>query len=162
MAESQLFSEGVDRLLTAIRPYGGVDRVAFPQNLTETAARRSPGETLHAWFVRLVNEACHGEPKEVALEDNIAVFVRLIWKNKKQLLYANIQTLVVMRDLDDYYLEEGSDATYLRLDFDYNTLGEPFSHPLAHIHVEGDLSPRFALDGGTCGNIGLLPKNWST
>lgn len=153
MAESQLFSDGVDRLLKAIRPYGGLDRVAFPQNLTETAARRSPGEVLHAWFVRLVNDFCEGHPKRVAIEDNIAVFVRLIWKNKKRLLYANIQTLVVTDDLDDYYLQAGAEATYLRLDFDYTTLGEPFSHPLAHIHVEGALSPRFALDGGNSGNI---------
>ena len=77
MAESQLFSDGVDRLLKAIRPYGGPDRVAFPQNLTETAARRSPGEVLHAWFVRLVNDFCEGHPKRVAIDDNIAVFVTI-------------------------------------------------------------------------------------
>src|SRR5271157_598626 len=94
MAESHLFSEGVDRLLEAIRPYGGLDRVAFPQNLTESGARRSPGEPLHGWFVRLVDAFCEGNPKRVAVEDNIAVFVRLVWKNKNRLLYANIQTLV--------------------------------------------------------------------
>ena len=126
--------------------------MAFPQNLSEAAARRSPGESLHAWFVRLVNDFCDGHPKRVAIEDNIAVFVRLLW-TKKRLLYANVQTLVATDDLDDYYLGAGGEATYLRLDFDYATLGEPFSHPLAHIHVEGSLSPRFALDGGNAGNV---------
>jgi hypothetical protein len=103
--------------------------------------------------VRLVNDFCEGHPKRVAIEDNIAVFLRLVWKNKKRLLYANIQTLVATDDLEDYYLGAGGEAIYLRLDFDYTTLGDPFSHPLAHIHVEGALSPRFALDGGTSGNI---------
>ncbi len=153
MAESQLFSEGVDRLLLKIRPYGGFDRVAFPHNLQEADARRSHGESPHAWFARLVTTYCDEDPKQVAIEDNIAVFVRLVWKNKKRLLYANIQTLVTTVDLDDYFLGAGGDATYLRLDFDYTTLGEPFSHPLAHIHVEGAITPRFALDGGNSGNI---------
>jgi hypothetical protein len=69
------------------------------------------------------------------------------------LVYANIQTIVTASDLEDYYLDLNAQAIYLRLDFDYKTLGDPFSHPLAHIHVEGDLSPRFALEGGTSGNI---------
>jgi hypothetical protein len=129
MAEARLFSEGVDRLLEAIRPYGGLDRVAFPQNLTESGARRSPAEPLHAWFVRLVDAFCEGNPKRVAVEDNIAVFVRLVWKNKTRLLYANIQTLVATDDLDDYYLGAGGEATYLRLDFDYTTLGRPIFPP---------------------------------
>lgn len=153
MAENPLFSEGVDRLLVAIRPYGGLDRVAFPPSLTEADARRSPGESLHTWFERLVIKYCEGHPNRVAIEDNIAVFVRLVWTKKKRLLYANIQTLVATVDLDDYFLDAGADATYLRLDFDYTTLGDPFSHPLAHIHVEGAMSPRFALDGGNSGNI---------
>ena len=75
------------------------------------------------------------------------------WYGKKQLGYANIQTIRASCDLDDYYLADEAEAIYLRLDFDYKTLGDPFSHPLAHIHIEGDLSPRFALDGGTSGNI---------
>jgi hypothetical protein len=87
------------------------------------------------------------------LEDNLAVFARLGWNGRKQLLYANIQALIANCDLDDYYLGDEAEAMYLRLDFDYKTLGDPFSHPLAHIHMEGDLSPRFALDGGDCGNI---------
>jgi hypothetical protein len=32
-------------------------------------------------------------------------------------------------------------------------LGEPFSHPLAHIHVNDHPNLRFALDGGNAGNI---------
>ena len=36
-----------------------------------------PEETLRQWFVRVVNDYCDGQPKRTALEDNIAVFVKL-------------------------------------------------------------------------------------
>ena len=35
----------------------------------------------------------------------------------------------------------------------YNTLGDPFTHPLAHVHVSDESHPRFSLDGGTSGNV---------
>jgi hypothetical protein len=152
MPESESFSVAVDRLLQAIRPYGRAES-SYPSSLDDAESRRVENERLHQWFVRMVDRFCGGEPKVVALEDNLAVFVRLGWSGKKQLLYSHIHTLVSSCDLDDYYLGGEAQAIYLRLDFDYKTLGDPFSHPLAHIHIEGDLSPRFALDGGDCGNI---------
>jgi hypothetical protein len=152
MPESRSFSIGVDRLLQDIRPYGRAES-CYPRNLDDAQSRRKDNETLREWFVRIVDQFCGGDPKLVALEDNLAVFVRLGWKDRKQLLYANIQTVRATCDLDDYYLTAGAEAIYLRLDSDYKTLGDPFSHPLSHIHLEGDLAPRFALDGGNCGNI---------
>ena len=169
MSESQSFSIGVDRLLQDIRPYGRTES-CYPRLLDDAQSRRKANECLQQWFVRMVDQFCAGDPKVVALEDNLAVFVRLGWKDKKQLLYANIQTVRTTCDLDDYYLGTGVEAIYLRLDFDYQTLGDPFSHPLAHIHLEGDLSPRFALDGGNEGNIvvdyleflyrNYVPRKW--
>lgn len=152
VAESQMFSIGVDRLLQAVQPHGRAAS-AFPPSLDETESRRIPGEKLQRWFVRVVDLFCEGEPKRAALEDNIALFVKLSWKDRQRLIYANIQTVVAACDLDGYYLDRDAEAQYLRLDFDYKSLGDPFSHPLTHIHVEGDLSPRFALDGGLSGNI---------
>ena len=152
MAESESFSESVDRLFSEIRPYGRPES-SFPRGLDDAGSRRKANEDLHPWFVRMVDQACDGDPKRVALEANLAVFARLSWHDKKQLSYANIQSLIATCDLDDYYLGSAAEAIYLRLDFDYKTLGAPFSHPLAHIHVEGDLSPRFALDGGASGNV---------
>jgi hypothetical protein len=151
MRESQSFSVGVDRLLQAVQPHGQLVS-CYPGDLDEARARRNSGESLHAWFCRIVNQ-CGGDPQHFALEDNLAVFVRLGWKDRKQLRYANVQTICTTCHLVEYYLEGGCDATYLRLDFDYTSLGDPFSHPLAHIHVEGDRAPRFALDGGNAGNI---------
>jgi len=101
----------------------------------------------------MVDQFCGGDPKRTAIEDNIAVFVELSWRDRTRLIYANVQTVVAACDLDDYYLGLNGDAQYLRLDFNYETLGDPFSHPLAHVHVEGELVPRFALEGGIAGNI---------
>ena len=150
MPDSLLFSIGVDNLLEAIRPHGR-DEVRFPRGLVESEARRHPSERLQTWFRRVVDRSCGGEPGLIAIEDNIAVLVAL--NGRPRLSYASIQTVIATTDLDDYYLDEAAQAQYLRLDLDYRTLGDPFSHPLAHVHVEGELSPRFALDGGYSGNI---------
>jgi hypothetical protein len=152
MPDSTLFSIGVERLLRAVRPYGG-STSAFPPQLNESEFRRNPGETLHAWFVRAVDGLCGSDPKRAAVEDNIACFIKLSWKDRRRLIYASAQTVVATCDLEDYYLDADREAQYLRLDFDYHSLGKAFSHPLVHIHTEGDLSPRFALDGGTSGNV---------
>ena len=152
MDDSWLFSDGVDRVLDAIRPYRGDGLATFPKDLSKSEARRSPSEPLQAWFKRLVDKYCKGDPRRVAIEDNIAVFVQLKWQNKDRLVYANVQTLIATVDLEKYYLGESDKADYLRLDSDCETLGTPFSHPLAHIHIEADL-PRFGLDGGISGNI---------
>jgi hypothetical protein len=88
----------------------------------------------------------------VAVEDNIGVFAILDWGGRRTLKAANVQVVVADCDLQDYYLGHG-DARYLRLDCDYNTLGTPFSHALAHVHIGDDPSPRFALDGGLAGNV---------
>lgn len=152
MADEGLFSVGVDQLLQRIRPYADVS--IFPTGFDEPAARRQPAESLRNWFVRMVDHFCGGDTERAAIENNIAVFVRLGWRDRKTLVYANIQALVTDVGLEDFYLgDESAGAQYLRLDLDYQTLGDPFSHPLAHVHVEGDLSPRFALDGGDAGNI---------
>jgi len=153
MPGSQLFSVGVDNLLQEIRPYGQPESI-FPQRYIAADGRRVSGEATHAWFRRLVDAYCDGDPKRSSIEDNIAVFLKLTWRHRTELHFASIQTLVTPCDLDDYYLECPADeAIYLRLDFDYGTLGTPFSHPLAHIQIDDDRWPRFALDGGVSGNI---------
>lgn len=153
MRNSRSFSDGVDRLLDAIRPYAGQGEAHFPRGLDASKARLADNEEVHSWFVRLVDTFCEGEPKLVALEENIAVFVTLRWLSKTELTYANMQVLIATDDLDAFYLDPTVDALYLRLDSDHQNLGEPFSHPLPHIHVRGPLSPRFSLDGGNCGNV---------
>ncbi len=154
MPESRSFSAGVDDLLEKLRPHGRRES-CVPDKLDDGTSRRKAGEELRSWFIRMVDTFCDGDTGPVKLEDNIAVFARLRWRDRKGLEYANIQTVVADCDLDTYYLTAEGEAMYLRMDFDYGSLGDPFSHPLAHIHVDGDLSPRFALDGGGSGNIVL-------
>ena len=114
-------------------------------------AGRGSAENLHGWFGRLVDKYCQGEPLRAGIEENIALMANFRWE-KGRLMYASVSTLITGPTLEDYYLAGGG-ATYLRLDLNYKTLGEPFSHPLAHIHVGDADSPRFALDGGTSGNV---------
>lgn len=152
MPEVELFSAGVERLLSYIRPYGR-PTTAFPHGLNADSTYFQAGETLRQWFVRLVDAKCAGDPRRVAIEDGIAVFANLAWRSDL-LRYASIPTLIVVgATLDDFYLDSDVPAIYLRLDLNYQTLGTPFSHPLAHIHVTDDSFPRFALDGGNCGNV---------
>jgi hypothetical protein len=152
MASSQSFSHGMDVLIRDLRGYGATGTSCFPRSLSPNESRREPNESLHAWFARLTDNFAGGQPKACAIEDNIAVFAAIDWQ-ERVLAYANIQVLVVDCDLEDFYVSQPARGQYLRLDFDKNTLGEPFSHPLPHIQVGEGCSARFSLDGGTSGNV---------
>lgn len=146
----QSFSDGVDKVVALVRPYSRPE-TAFPAALDVADTRRGSAEDLHGWFVRLVDKYCQGDPLLVGIEENIALMAKFKWE-KNRLTYASVPTLITESTLEEYYLDGGS-ATYFRLDLNYETLGEPFSHPLAHIHIGDEDSPRFALDGGTSGNV---------
>jgi hypothetical protein len=148
--EAESFSDGVDNVIALVRPHGRPE-TAFPTGLDVADTRRVSGEDLHGWFVRLVDKYCRGDPQLIAVEVNVALMAKFRWE-KDRLVYASVPTLVAAVTLDEYYLDGGS-ATYFRLDLNSETLGEPFSHPLPHIHVGDADSPRFALDGGTSGNV---------
>ncbi|HXY36543.1 MAG TPA: hypothetical protein VEI07_20065 [Planctomycetaceae bacterium] len=154
MAESQSFSESLDELLEIIRPHGRSITV-FPWGLSPVEARREGGEGLHAWFARVVDRFAYGEPTLCAIEPKIAVFAALFWR-ADVLVGANISGLVTSVGVEDFYLGKSDpEAVCLRLDLDYQALGKPFSHPLPHIHMDANLSPRFALDAGDSGNVVL-------
>ncbi len=151
MPDAKSFSIGVDRLLAEIRPHGR-STTDYPKDLDPTDTRRGDKETLQSWFVRLVDKYCNGDPALVAMENYIAIFANCGW-DKGRLHYVSMPTLIVEGTLEDFYLGSPIKAAYLRLDLNYNTLGQPFSHPLPHIHVVDETYPRFALDGGTAGNV---------
>lgn len=152
MASAPSFSAGVDNVLLRVRPHGQ-PTTAFPYGLHATDTRRANAETLHQWFDRLVDKYSAGDPRLVAVEENIAIFANFAWR-KDRLVYASMPTLIVIdATLEDFYLDPDRPAVYLRLDLNYDTLGDPFSHPLAHVHVADESHPRFALDGGTSDNV---------
>jgi hypothetical protein len=152
MAANVAFSLGVDRLFRDLRAYSTTGTACFPRALEGNGVRRQPHETLHAWFVRVIDSFSPSSTKSCAVEDNIAVFAVVEW-TRHTLKYANIQVLVATCDLDDFYFGQQADAQYLRLDLDEQTLGDPFSHPLPHIHAGDGCSARFALDGGSSVNV---------
>ncbi len=151
MSEIRSFSQGVDGFLNVIRPHSRSE-TQFPRTLKDDQIRRKSSESLHTWFVRMVDESCKGDIEQVAIEDRLAIFARFRW-NKEELIYANIQTIITETSLEDYYLSGAEEAMYMRLDHDSISLGDPFSHPLPHIQFEGSLSPRVALEGGNSGNV---------
>lgn len=151
MSSSNSFSYGVENLLGRVRPHGRPATV-YPEGLVGNDTRREDAESLHQWFVRLVDKYCDGDPNRVAVEEHIAVFASFAWEQDR-LAYASVPTVVAEGGVELLYLEPTTQAVYLRLDLNYATLGEPFSHPLAHVHVADDCHPRFALDGGLSGNV---------
>ena len=84
MRPIQSFSTSVDKFLETIRSYGRPTS-CFPQNLDEQQSRRRAGESLHDWFVRLVDKFGDGEPKRYALERNLAIFALLGWQKGRDL-----------------------------------------------------------------------------
>lgn len=151
MAKARSFSIGVDNLLERLRPHSR-PATAFPVEFDVADARRAGAETVRQWFMRLVDKYCGGDPALAAIESNIAVFAKLKW-NRDRLVYATMPTLIAECDLEEYYQRGNAEATYLRLDLDYATLGDPFSHPLPHVHASDERHPRFCLEGGTSGNV---------
>jgi hypothetical protein len=103
-----------------------------------------------------MDKYCGGDPTRVAVEENLAVMAKLGWHRQGQeerLRFACIPVLIAECGLEEYYLAPEAKAVCVRLDLNYEALGEPFSHPLPHIHLTDADSPRFSLDGGTGGNI---------
>ena len=153
MAQPRSFSQGMDTVLHALRPYGARNMTAFPTGLREDDIKRR-GETLHQWFKKLVDGRCMRDASQLAMEENIAILAVLKWE-KERIVGASVSILVVFNcTLAEYYTDgTASEEIYLRLDLSYNPLGEMFSHPLAHIHTGDGSIPRFALEGDNSGNL---------
>jgi hypothetical protein len=150
---SQSFSESIDNALDYLRPHGR-KHTSYPAIPDTAELRQGANESLREWLIRLVRSFCDNDPSRCAIEDNIGVFVSLHWQ-RAVLSGANIHAFVMNCLLEDFFNNNDNrwDIFYLRLDLDRQSLGQPFSHPLPHIHVAGNLSPRLSLSGGISGNI---------
>ncbi len=161
MPDSVLFlSERVEALLASLsaagRPTG---TSSFPATITRknrSSLRCSQTENLADWFRRCVEELCHGDTNHCEIEENMALFGYLEWREPGTLSYATINILCADCSLVDFYLDEDNNrrAQYLRLDLDYESLGPIFVHPLPHIHaVCHEPVARFELDEFGSSNI---------
>lgn len=156
MPKHQSFSRAVDNLLLMIHPHGRLATTSYPSGLRGADIRRGKKETPQSWFKRMMDQFCDGKPERCALERHFGIFAQFYWQEGNRLIGANIQVVCARPGLvldDLYYLGDEAEAIYLRLDLDYESLGDPFSHPLPHIHVEGTPTTRFALEGGRSGNV---------
>ncbi len=147
------FAQGSDRFFDAVRPYSGAGSVWFPNNLQGVSSRRNSDESLRDWFERMIENLGRQAPYSFLLEENIGLLATIKWTSNSSLTYANIQVIIAPCPLDEYFCDASQKAFYLRLDCDKQTLGELFTHPHPHIHLDDDLSPRFALDNGTSENV---------
>jgi hypothetical protein len=104
-------STGVDNFLERIRPHGQ-PVTAFPHGLDAAGTRRGNAESLHEWFLRLLDKHCGNDPARVAVEDGIAIFANFAW-TKDRLTFASMPTLVVTDGtLEDFYLHAARPVVY--------------------------------------------------
>ncbi len=149
-----MFTPGLEQVLRTIhpgaRPRG---RATFPPNLPEGGAHRSAGEPAHAWLKRCVNACFGGELARVAVEDNLALFLVIRWRDGA-IEYANLQAIWTDVPLSRFIDGEAAhDHRYLRLDYDAAALGPLLKESLPHVHIEGKGEPRFPLPASASGDV---------
>lgn len=151
MDESVAFSSGIDGLLACLRGTEESGQRAFPIAADRATLRMVEGEGAHSWFVRCVDKFMDGgkELPRWRIEEDLAVFALVEWsKPDRRLRACSINVLKAEGTLEDYYADSTIGAYYLRMDYDYGTLGPMFTHPLPHVHVwTTDAAPRFVAEG---------------
>ncbi|RLC18895.1 MAG: hypothetical protein DRI57_07820 [Deltaproteobacteria bacterium] len=155
------FSEETDRVLLKLNTWGKPrGSLTFPGNYDISDGRwRYSAETSDVWFRRIVDTFFRGYPTCCAIADNIGMLALIKWEEKTNLVYANIQTIIVSGgDLESFYLSDDLEkdrlrCQYLRLDLDMKSLGPLFKEPFPHIHSNPAHEPRFAFSFGDSGNV---------
>jgi len=139
-------SPGARRVITCLdgpeRPHGVAH---FPANLRDgTDLRVSDHETLYTWFRRVIgDDAADDRIMDCALEDGLAFFGKLTWRDGV-ILEGSFQALVIKdTDLVTYYSEDNHKAQYYRFDIHPQKPGKLFAEPHPHIHCIPDGAPRF-------------------
>jgi len=106
-------------------------------------------------FRRCVANSLGGFVSGCAIEDNLAVFAFVRWRETTRLSQVHIQAIKTEDcDLKDYYAIDGKDhdVTYYRLDLD-RFIGKLFTHPFPHVHISPHETPRYAINGWQSGNV---------
>jgi hypothetical protein len=98
--EEDYFSTGFQNLISVLCSHKS--EVRFPYGCCDT--RISSQQTLHEWFVDLVDNRLHGRVKDCAVEENMGVFAHLKYKDNL-IAYANIQVVITENDLEALYLD---------------------------------------------------------
>ncbi len=159
------FSYSVDAFLARLKPHGQPEgERAFPDKVDRASVRFQGPETIKQWFDRCVKTFMPEGLEVWRLEENLAAFAIVSWKPTNELEFVTINVLKTECSLQDYLelteedleMEEWktfSRPRYMRLDLDYGTLGPIGTHPLPHVHLSPDDSPRCTLDASRSTNV---------
>ena len=162
MSAVALFSQAIDGLLAYLDGAEPVGTRTYPTGMNRATVRMAGGESLHAWFARCAEALMEGgnEIPGWQIAEDLAVFATIDWGHPgRQLKACSINVLKVSSTLEEYYLDPSA-AYYLRMDYDYGTLGPMFTHPLPHVHAwPAGTAPRFVSEGAG-GNVVVDFLEW--
>jgi hypothetical protein len=140
-------SDGIAQAVQVLSPGGRpAGTSCFPAGVTRDNVKARSGYTPRDWLLRCVKDVLHGDESLCLVEDNLAVFALIEWRDGERLTYANIQVLRADATISEYCRDGGIKADYLRLDLDFGALGDIFTHPLPHVHDKPDGPPRFTFE----------------
>jgi hypothetical protein len=99
-------------------------------------------------FVRCVNNAVGGDPRRCQVEEDLAVFAFIGWRDGDVLSSASIQAIKTIGvDIATYYSSTGNhQVQYFRFDVERRT-GLIFTHPFPHVHYVPRSEVRYSLNG---------------
>ena len=105
-------------------------------------------------LVRCVNNAVGGDVRRCQIEDDLAVFAFIGWRENDTLFPASVQAIKTIGvDIPTFFAGAGNhQVQYFRLDVERRT-GLIFTHPFPHAHYVPCGEVRYSLNGWQSGNV---------
>ena len=150
-----LFSDNFDTFAHSLRPHTGRQgNLTYPAGLCWQDAQIRGNETPRDMLVRCVNNAAGGNVRGCQVEDDLAVFAFVRWRDKDILSSANIQAIKTLGvDIPTYFAGSGAHPIqYFRLDVGRRT-GLIFNHPSPHVHCVPRGEVRYSRNGWESPNV---------
>src|SRR5271157_1266797 len=149
-----LFSDNFDTFLHSLQPHGRPQgNLTYPAGLSRQDARIRGNETPRDMLVRCVSNAAGGNVRQCQVEDDLAVFAFIQWRDNNVLSSASVQAIKTNGiDIPTYYAAAGNhQVQYFRFDVERRT-GLIFTHPFPHVHYVPRGEVRYSLNGWKCAN----------
>jgi len=150
-----LFSDNFDTFLHSLQPHGGPQgNLTYPAGLSRQDARIRGNETPRDMLVRCVSNAAGGNVRQCQVEDDLAVFAFIQWRDNNVLSSASVQAIKTNGiDIPTYYAAAGNhQIQYFRFDVERRT-GLIFTHPFPHVHYVPRGEVRYSLNGWESRNV---------
>jgi hypothetical protein len=150
-----LFSDNFDAFAHSLRPHAGRHgNLTYPAGLSWHDAQIQGNETPRDMLVRCVNNAVGGNVRGCQVEDDLAVFAFIRWRDNGILSSASIQAVKTIGiDVPTFFAGSGNHPVqYFRLDVERRT-GLIFTHPFPHVHYVPRGEVRYSLNGWESTNV---------